>query len=137
MSAEKENACVEFLHLVDQRYQKPWAHISSLQDNTCIQDSFFLGFTLCSQTTVCNASVKLGAAEEVHSLLAPVLEGFHHTSMLWNICDRVPCEEYFVFLYNLVSFPRELDDEGFFCQCFMKFMVNHVMSGWNLKRRSF
>lgn len=62
--------CVECLHRVDQRYQKPWAHIRGLQENTCVQDSRFLGFTMCSQRTECNAGVKLGAAEEVHILSA-------------------------------------------------------------------
>lgn len=64
-----------FLHHFDPRYQEPWAHISGLQEYTCIQGSCVLGFTMCSQRTEYNSGEKLGAPEEVHSLSVPVLEG--------------------------------------------------------------
>lgn len=92
---------------------------------------------MCSQRkTACDAGLKLGAAQEVHSFAASVL-GDPPILVCSGAFVIVPHGEYeVVCIFVQLSFPRELGRYDFFFSSvlsLMNFIVSHMMSGWDLK----
>lgn len=83
-------------------YQKPGTNLNGLQENACIQARCFLSIAMyCHREADCNAGVKLGGAQEVHRLTAPVLGDPCHISVVLSICEcHVVNMNNFVVLYN-------------------------------------